>query len=196
MILSDSMKRFPTGILVLLLVVGGLATSTASSPTPGAARSARSKVPGHTPVVMLILDELPTATLMNRRGGINARRFPGFAAMARSSTWYPNHSTVADFTGRAVPAILTGTQPDVQTLPTASEQPNSIFRVFGGAYRLHVMEAATELCPPGFCPQGHRLRRPLPPGLKAGTFVEEKFHPVDPAPVVRFVKRIPHKAAR
>lgn len=190
MILSHAMKRFPTAIPLPLIVVCGLVTSTAS----GATRAARAKVPGHTPVVMLILDELPTATLMNRKGGINTRRFPGFAAMARSSTWYPDHSTVADFTGRAVPAILTGTQPDVQTLPTAADQPKSIFRVFGGAYRLHVMEAATELCPPHLCPHGHRLRRPLPPGLDAGTFVEEKFHPVDPAPVVRFIRKIPHRA--
>src|SRR2546423_1758697 len=85
-----------------------------------------------------LLDELPTATLRNRSGTrIDARRFPGFANLAAHSTWYRNNTTVADFTGRAVPAIETGIDPDYNTLPISSQQPHSIFTLLGGKYRFN-----------------------------------------------------------
>jgi len=116
-----------------------------------------SRVEAEAPVVIAIFDELPTATLMRPDGQVDARRFPGFAALSRQGTWYPNNTTVADFTGRAVPAILTGSNPSGRTLPIASDQPNSIFSLLGGAYRLHVREAVTQLCPEALCGE---LRRP------------------------------------
>ena len=71
------------------------------------------KVPSNTPIVEVVFDEFPTATLMDPSGKrIDARRFPGFAELAKGSTWYRDNSTVADFTGRAVPAIETGNNPD------------------------------------------------------------------------------------
>jgi hypothetical protein len=114
------------------------------------------KVPGTAPVVILVFDELPTATLMDSRGRLDRRRFPGFARLASQATWYPNNTTVADFTGRAVPAIFTGSSPGYRTLPIASAQPNSIFSLLGGAYRLHVEEAVTELCPETLCGEADR----------------------------------------
>jgi hypothetical protein len=122
-------------------------------------------VPSRTPVVMVIFDEFPTATLLDRSGKqIDSRRFPHFAALARQATWYRNNTTVADFTGRAVPAIMTGNNPSGTTLPIASDQPNSIFTLLGGAYRLHVEESVTHVCPENLCGkvqrpgQIHRLR--------------------------------------
>lgn len=115
------------------------------------------RVPSRTPVVEVIFDEFPTATLLGRDGRIDARRFPHFAALARQATWYPNNTTVADFTGRAVPAIMTGNNPTGTTLPIASDQPNSIFTLLGGAYRLHVRESVTHVCPQSLC---GAVRRP------------------------------------
>ncbi len=125
------------------------------------------KIPSKTPVVMVIFDEFPSATLMNAKDQIDAKRFPGFASLKKQTTWYRNNTTVADFTGRAVPAILTGTPPTGAELPIASEQPNNLFTLLGGSYKLHVKEVVTQLCPSSLCggetaanaqPQKERLR--------------------------------------
>ena len=117
------------------------------------------RVPSKTPVVEVIFDEFPTATLLDRRGRIDARRFPHFAALAKQATWYPKNTTVADFTGRAVPAIMTGNNPSGSTLPIASDQPNSIFSLLGGAYRLHVKEVVTQVCSASLCGEVQRPRQ-------------------------------------
>lgn len=118
------------------------------------------RVPATTPVVMVIFDELPTATLLDPEAErIDASRFPSFAALARQSTWYPNNTTVADFSGRAVPAVMTGNNPSGSTLPIAAEQPNSIFSLLGGAYRLHVSEVVTQVCPEELCGDVQRPRQ-------------------------------------
>ncbi len=110
------------------------------------------KVPSKTPVIEVVFDEFPTATLMDPSGKrIDARRFPGFAKLAAESTWYRDNSTVADFTGRAVPAIETGINPDYTTLPISSDQPNSIFSLLGGQYKFNVTEPVTDVCPPSLC---------------------------------------------
>ena len=103
------------------------------------------------PIVMVIFDELPTATLLNQKGEIDAERFPGFARLGREATWYPNATTVADFTGRAVPAILTGLNPDGSKLPIAADQPRSIFTLLGNSYEMNVRESVTRLCPESLC---------------------------------------------
>src|SRR5205807_4329605 len=40
------------------------------------------------PVVFVVLDELCGATLVNERREIDAERFPHFAELARTSTWF------------------------------------------------------------------------------------------------------------
>jgi hypothetical protein len=115
------------------------------------------RVPSQTPVVMVVFDELPTATLLDPDAErIDASRFPHFASLARQSTWYPNNAAVADFTGRAVPAVMTGNNPSGSTLPISAEQPNSVFSLLGGAYRLHVTEAVTQLCSEELCGEVQR----------------------------------------
>src|SRR5919204_1333183 len=66
---------------------------------------------GSAPVVVVLFDEFPSATLMDSRGHINGHRFPHFAELAHHSTWYRNTTTVADHTASAVPAILTRSYP-------------------------------------------------------------------------------------
>jgi hypothetical protein len=115
------------------------------------AEAASVQIPGHAPVVMVVFDELPEGTLMTPRGKIDASRFPAFAELARDSTWYSGAVTIAAFTPRAVPAILTGTLPAHEDLPIAADQPRSIFTLLGRRYRMHVMENATQICPAGLC---------------------------------------------
>ncbi len=103
------------------------------------------------PVVMLVFDEFPVASLMNARQQIDAKRFPNFAALGRSSTWYRRMTTVVDLTTSAVPALLTGTLPPPGAPPTASEQPRNLFTLLRESHRLDVAETFTSLCPAGPC---------------------------------------------
>ena len=67
-----------------------------------------SEVESNTPVVVVLFDEFSGASLAGRDGRIDASRYPNFARLARTSTWYRNATTVADETTSAVPAVLSG----------------------------------------------------------------------------------------
>lgn len=103
-------------------------------------------------VVMIVLDELPTMSLLDASGNVDAALFPNFAALSRDSTWYRNHTTVAPLTEAAVPAIVSGTLPvDGEALPIASEYPHSLFTLLGRSYEMNVVERSTKLCPSSIC---------------------------------------------
>lgn len=109
-----------------------------------------------TPVVVLMFDELPTASLIDADGTIDRERFPGFARLADDSTWFRNATGVADYTQRAVPPALTGQYPPM-TAQRANwrDHPDNLFRLLGGAYDMHVVESLTVLCPPTVCDGEH-----------------------------------------
>jgi hypothetical protein len=99
-----------------------------------------------TPVVVVLLDELPVASLMDARRRIDARRYPNFARLARHATWYRNAASVGDYTQIAVPAVLTGRPGTPGRLQVAHEYPDNLFTLLGGSYRLDVFEQVTDLC--------------------------------------------------
>jgi hypothetical protein len=103
------------------------------------------------PIVVVLFDELPTTTLLDAEGRIDGERFPGFAELARSATWFENAYTVYDSTERAQPAIMDGNLPERDKLPTSSDHPNSIFSLFAKTHRLHVSEEATSICSRDLC---------------------------------------------
>jgi hypothetical protein len=103
------------------------------------------------PIVVVLLDELPVNTLLDDQGRIDARRYPGFAELARNATWFENAYTVYDSTERAQPAIMDGNLPSKDKLPTSSDHPNSIFSLFAKTHRMNVSEEATTICSRDFC---------------------------------------------
>ena len=103
------------------------------------------------PIVVVLLDELPSNTLVDDRGRIDAERYPGFAELARSATWFKNAYTVYDSTERAQPAIMDGNLPSEDKLPTSSDHPNSIFSLFAKTHRMNVSEEATSICSRDIC---------------------------------------------
>jgi hypothetical protein len=112
----------------------------------------RQDVRATAPVVMVVFDELSVEMLMDAGGKVDAERFPNFAALTRSGTWYRNATTISDHTTDAVPAILSGRYPSEDALPTASDNPRNLFTLLGGAYSLsNVTEPATDLCPSRLC---------------------------------------------
>jgi Sulfatase len=138
----------PAALLFALLFVTspGISALFAAEASGRAAAGA-----GDVPVVMVIFDEFPTNLLLSGRGRIDARRFPNFARLARTSTWYPNATGVADETSAAVPPILTGRYSKPGSLPISSEHPDNLFTLLARTHRLNVHEEITLLCPERLC---------------------------------------------
>ena len=138
----------PLIVLLLFLVVspvrGLLSPSEAGGAVAGPSRS-------ETPIVHVVLDELPESTLADASGTIDADLFPNFARLARESTWYRNATTVDDLTTEAVPAQLTGEQPQQGSLPTTRDHPRSLFTLFEHSHELTVVEPITDVCPERLC---------------------------------------------
>ncbi len=60
------------------------------------------------PVVMIVFDEFPVASLLDGEGNIQAEHFPNFARLAADGTWFRNAVGVHQQTEKAIPTILTG----------------------------------------------------------------------------------------
>lgn len=107
------------------------------------------------PVVFIMLDELPTVSLLDGRGGIDVARFPNLAELARDATWYRNYTAVGENTSTAIVAALDGRYPELSNrAPTWEVFPDNLFRLTGAAYDMHVFETVTALCPPTACAGG------------------------------------------
>jgi hypothetical protein len=113
--------------------------------------AAAANVEASTPVVYLLFDEFPVIDLMNAKGEIDVRRFPNFARLARTSTWFRNATTLSASTTVAVPVILTGNPPVRGALPVAQNYPDNLFTLLASRYSLHVTESQTRLCPSHLC---------------------------------------------
>ena len=170
-------------------VAAWIALTAALLLAPSPAAAATIQPDPSTPVVLVMMDEIPTASLMNSRGSIDRRRFPNLAGFASQSTWYRDNVAAGDFTGWAIPPILTGRLGNKYLLPTDAAQPDNIFNLLGGDHRLHVLEELTELCSRALCPDGHQGE--VTDQVEADEFVKEKFHLVDPAGIRKFTRTMP-----
>ena len=121
-----------------------------------AAQAATALPASHPPVVLVVFDEFPVSSLMNRSGRLDGVRYPGFARLARGGTWYPNATTVHTETDHAVPAILTGQMPSNDELPILRDHPQNLFTLLGPSYSFRVHEETTRLCPERYCPPQRR----------------------------------------
>lgn len=111
---------------------------------------ALANVSARAPVVLIVLDELPVSSLLDEEGEIDAVRYPSFAELAQSSTWFRHASTVSYSTTHAVPAILTG-QRATPGPPIFASHPRNLFTLLGADYRMNVVETYTRLCPEVVC---------------------------------------------
>jgi hypothetical protein len=117
---------------------------------------------GGPPVVLLVLDELPLASLLDDAGQIDGGLYPNLADLAGDATWYRNTTSVASATWHAVPSLLTGLEPERHATPTYADHPDNVFTAFGGSYDVVGSEMITRVCPPSVCD-------PAPvPGVPAG----------------------------
>jgi len=115
-------------------------------------RTVASAVPaGAPPIVMVVFDQLPLASLLRPDGAMDAARYPGFAELSAGSTWYRGASANGELTGWALPAIMSGALPRPERFPISQHHPQNLFTVLGGGYRFEVVEPITKLCPERLC---------------------------------------------
>jgi hypothetical protein len=121
------------------------------------------------PVVMLVFDEFPTDALRLPDGRIDSVRFPNFARLARTATWYPNAHTVFDHTPSAVPAILDALLPREGLRADAEDHPDNVFTLFGeGGWKVVASEEASDVCGERYCPGAAESRKDIFTNLKHG----------------------------
>ena len=149
----------PLAVVVLALFV--LSASSVISPPvvevlniekTGTAPAEANKTPqDKVSVLWITLDEAPLFALLNTQGKINANRFPGFAELADSSTWYRNALGTSQTTTDAVPSMLTGKWPTPGAGPVLANHPNNLFTLMNGHLAMDGHEVATALCPRDVC---------------------------------------------
>jgi Sulfatase len=139
----------PVPLVFLLLFLFSGQISELAFPSEAKARSIGGVA--RAPIVVVLLDELPSNTLLDENDRVDAKRFPGFGELARSSTWFKNAYTVYDSTERAQPAIMDGNLPERDKQPISSDHPNSIFSLFAKTHRMNVDEEATSVCSRDLC---------------------------------------------
>jgi hypothetical protein len=105
------------------------------------------------PIVVVVFDELPLASVVDRSGSaLDAERFPNLARLAADGTWYPDATSVAGYTHEAVPAILTGQAVRDDNLPpTPTGHPDTLFTLLANDYEIVAHEQLTGLCTPTIC---------------------------------------------
>lgn len=126
------------------------------------------------PVVFVVLDELPLATLLGRDGRIDESLFPGFARLAGMSTWYRNTTANQTFTKEALPALLTGSYP-IREVGTTFRYPRNLFSLLGATHEIRAADVPANLCPPDLCdspiaPEGARRLNGFGRGEKGALF--------------------------
>ncbi len=136
-----------------------------------------------TPVVMVVFDELPLATLENDAGKIDRKLFPNLALLETQANWYPQMLAAGSSTVQAVPAIMTGTRPTSgitkePSPPGLAEYPNNVCSILEkGGYEVHSYEPITDLCE-----QSNNLGSRVTEMIRRGTGAVDGFQETKLAP--------------
>ena len=130
------------------IIAGSFLPTTAGNST---AQSVLTAPVGPSNVYLIVLDEAPLFAIVKKDGTINEKRFPGFAELARHTTWYRNTLTTAQRTTEAVPALLDGNWPTIRNYPVYRDHPNNLFSLFLGKRKIDEYQPVTRLCPPDTC---------------------------------------------
>ena len=104
------------------------------------------------PIVFIVFDEFPVGSLLDEERQIDGLRYPNFARLADTATWYRNTTTVASNTTFAVPAIVAGQYPvEPFAIPTRRYYPNNLFTMLSERYDMTVFGPFLQLCPANRC---------------------------------------------
>lgn len=101
-------------------------------------------------VVVLLLDELPTKSILDSAGGVDSVRFPNLAELADTSDWFANNTTTASLTSVAAPTALASSL-DSSGPPFYTQYPDNLFSMMDDTHQLRVFESFTKLCAASNC---------------------------------------------
>ena len=121
------------------------------------------------PVVMLVFDEMPLISLLDKNANIDRVRYPNFASFAAESHWFRNAESESGETIIAVPSMLSGIL-DERALPIVADYPQNLFSLLQPSHRLNVTEIVTYLCPQTMCQGDGRERIQAMSGKLQGLF--------------------------
>lgn len=157
-----------TPVVILLIC---LSHPTSNLVLPHAGENTIKLPDGHdTPVVLVVFDEMPLQTLLDRRGRIDGKLFPGFARLARHSTWYPEMASVGSSTINVLPTIMSGHLPKGGDRADLSSEvvPDNLCAILGqSGYQINAVEQITKFCGARNS-RAHRLASVISPALIDG----------------------------
>ena len=174
---SRAVRKLMPRIVLTILVAAGAAfavvaasrddsekaavASTAAAAPIIPPTAAAAQIPRKPPVVMIVMDEFPIDIMLGADGRIDGERYPNFAALAATGTWFRNAHTVYDSTTKAIPAVLDrqAARSRAATPPTRTIRAPCSTSSAARGYRIVKSEEATSLCPPRYC-RGARPQRP------------------------------------
>jgi hypothetical protein len=109
------------------------------------------------PLVMLVFDEFPIASVIDTEGQIQEDYFPALAELSNDATWFRNAVGTQQATRDAMPTLLTGiSRVPGEKLPHYADHPSSIFTLLGNDYEIDAIETLTQICPAVVCSEGSR----------------------------------------
>ncbi|HEU4916035.1 MAG TPA: sulfatase-like hydrolase/transferase [Acidimicrobiia bacterium] len=109
------------------------------------------EVGNEVPIVIVVFDEFPLASLIDANGEIQSSNYPNFARLAADSLWLRNAVTNESITERALPMILTGNRAQPEAIPALGDYPDNLFTLLEGTYEIRATEDLTDLCPSSAC---------------------------------------------
>jgi len=97
-------------------------------------------------IVMIVFDEFPLISLLDENRQIDDVRFPNFARLAKTSTWYRNTVTAHTGTTKAVPSLLTGRYVNSnQAIVSSANYPESLVSFLRATHQLRGVEVVSTL---------------------------------------------------
>lgn len=139
----------PVPILLVAMFLLASAVAPLVQPVATEVETATASSTDRPPVVVVVLDELPTLSIVDGSGGIDRALLPNLAQLADTSTWYRNHTAVAPATGMSLPSLLTGRLPEDpfdMKAATADQHPDNLITLLGQTHEVHGREWATSMC--------------------------------------------------
>jgi hypothetical protein len=113
------------------------------------------------PIVLLIFDEFPVATIIDSEGDLLEDLFPNFSQLATDGIWYRNGVGVRQQSEEAIPTILSGLGAGTESIPTSSDHPLTLFTLLSDTYDVAAVETVTDLCPVFVCSNSNRRIEPF-----------------------------------
>ncbi len=137
------------GLFVWQTASAGLWASSSTVPTPPRLTATSLPPPARPasphPIVWVVFDELPLASLLDDAGRIDAELYPNFAALGTTATWFRNATTVWSLTEQSITSMLTGRLADPERAPTRALYPDNLFTWLRESHAVHATELVTRL---------------------------------------------------